>query len=157
MSEAAVEKREFQAIQSLNDGEVIAPDLRERIFKLEAALVALPDAAHRTIETMHHFAEGTYTRTVLMKKGELITGKIHKLDHVVIVSQGSAIVIGEEFGRVRITAPAIFKSAPGAKRVLLIEEDMIWTTVHPNPSNTQDMVQLEEELIAKNFEEVRSL
>lgn len=121
--------------------------LEEKIIRLQHALECLPTEFHHTIETMHHFLPGTYMRTVLMKKGDIIVGKRHKLEHVAIVSSGFALVLSAENGREWITAPAIFKSAPGAKRALLIEEDMVWTTIHPNPSNTQDLEALENELI----------
>lgn len=129
------------------------PELREKILALETVMKTHPDAIDQ-IEVMHHFTDGIYSRTCLMHAGDLIVGKIHKKEHLVVVSAGKAKVVSEEFGRKEIVAPCVFKSPPGVKRVLLIEEDMVWTTVHQNLSNTQDMGILEEELIAKEYSEV---
>lgn len=129
--------------------------LRVEIATLEAKMRENPGAFHE-LEVMHHFTKGIYARTVIMHAGELVVGKIHKKEHLVVVSQGSARVVSEEFGSVEIMAPQIFKSPPGVKRCLLILEDVIWTTFHENPTNTQDLAILEEELIAKDYEGVQS-
>lgn len=130
----------------------LTPEIaRNTVLALEAAMLRVPDAYKQALETMHHFAEGTYCRTVFMHAGSMITGKIHKLEHTVIISQGSASVYSEEFGTKVLHAPQIFVSPPGAKRVLFIHEDMIWTTVHKNPSNTRDLRVLESELMSEEY------
>lgn len=128
--------------------------LRKAVLGLEQVMLAAPDADKVALETMHNFTDGVYTRTVLMRAGSLITGKIHKQEHIVVVSQGAANVLSEEFGVKHITAPALFVSPPGVKRVLLIHEDMIWTTIHKNPTNTRDISILEAELIAADYSEL---
>lgn len=125
--------------------------IRGAIGNLEKAMIALPDDQKIALETKHSFADGIYTRTVFMKAGSLITGKIHKLEHIVVIGQGSASVVSEEFGSKMIKAPMVFVSRPYVQRALFVHEDMVWTTVHKNPSNTQDLDILEEELIAKDF------
>lgn len=126
--------------------------IRDSISQLEKSMIALPNEQKIAIETMHNFADGVYTRTVFMKAGSLITGKIHKLDHIVVIGQGSASVVSEEFGSKIIKAPMVFVSRPYVKRALFIHEDMVWTTVHKNPENTRDLDILEELLIAKDYE-----
>jgi hypothetical protein len=133
--------------------ELALPDIRDSIKSLEQALKSHPEACD-TLDVMHHFTDGIYCRTVLMRAGEVIVGKIHKKEHIVVVSAGRARVVSEEFGAKEIVAPAVFKSPPGVKRALHILEDMVWTTIHKNVSNTEDMSELEEELIAKNYDEV---
>lgn len=134
--------------------EVIKAENRERIESLADALKALPDKYKVTMETMHLFLKGMYARTVRMNAGELIVGKIHKEEHLVVISAGRAKVFAEEFGEaIEIAAPSVFVSPPGSRRTLLILEDMIWTTVHSTPE--RDLVKLEEELIAKTHDEVK--
>lgn len=130
------------------------PHIRESIHSLETTMKACPDSFD-TLEVMHHFTDGIYCRTVLMHAGELIVGKIHKREHIVVVSAGRAMVISEEFGAKEIVAPCVFKSPPGVKRALQILEDCVWTTIHKNETNTEDMSVLEEELIAKEYSEVK--
>lgn len=137
-------------------GEIDVPHMRASIKQLETAMKSCPDDVRiDELDVMHHYTDGVYCRTVLMNAGELIVGKIHKKEHIVVVSAGRASVISEEFGSKEIVAPAVFKSPPGVKRVLLIHEDMIWTTIHKNASNTEDLGILEEELIAKDYDEVK--
>ena len=44
-------------------------------------------------------------------------------------------------------------SKAGTKRALYAKTDLVWTTVHLNPTNTEDIGELEEEIIAKSYEE----
>lgn len=139
---------------AVSESKEITPlQMRTEINNLEQEMKAHPEAIS-VIDVMHHYTNGVYARTVLMKAGDLIVGKIHKHEHLVIVSAGRARVVSEEFGAKEIVAPSVFKSPPGVKRALLILEDMIWTTIHKNESNTQDMAVLEDELIAKDYSEV---
>jgi len=131
----------------------ITPELiRNSILSLETAMSGLPGETKLGLETMHNFTDGIYIRTVYMRAGSLITGKIHKLEHTVIVSKGRASIVSEDTGAREITAPMIFISPPGVKRLLFIREDMIFTTVHPNPTNTRDLAQLEAALMIESYE-----
>lgn len=131
-----------------------ALEIRQDILALEAACMAMPEEQRfHQLPLTHHFTDGIYVRTCMMRAGEIVIGKIHKLEHTVIISMGSAQVTSEEFGDRIISAPMVFVSPPGVKRALLIEEDMIWSTVHPNPTNTQDLAELEKQLIMESYEE----
>jgi hypothetical protein len=117
-------------------------------------MLAVPEDQKIGLETMHNFLPGVYTRTVFMKAGSLFTGKIHKQEHIAILSSGSASVVSEEFGSKLLKAPMVFVSPPGVKRLLFIHEDMVWTTVHPNPDDSRDLAKLEAELIAETYEDL---
>jgi quercetin dioxygenase-like cupin family protein len=119
--------------------------LREDVTALAEYLKDFPQ---EDIPVQHEFLDGVYMRTVFMKAGDIIIGKIHKQEHVAIISQGRATVLTEH-GTLEIKAPYLFKSPPGVRRALLIHEDMIWTTVHR--SDHKDLESLEEQLIAKDF------
>ena len=140
-------------VTTRQNNQIEKQELRQGIAALEAVARAHPDSFD-TLDVMHHFTPGIYCRTVLMRAGEIIVGKIHKREHIVVVSAGRASVISEEFGAKEIVAPAVFKSPPGVKRALHILEDMVWTTIHKNTSDTEDMSELEDELIAKDYGEV---
>jgi len=135
----------------------LSPEIiRGAIGQLQSAMVALPQETKIALETMHNFSDGIYVRTVFMKAGSVIVGKIHKLDHIVIIGKGSASVVSEEMGSQVISAPMIFHSRPYVKRALFIHEDMVWTTVHKNPTNTRDLDILEKELIAEDYAELKT-
>jgi hypothetical protein len=94
----------------------------------------------------HHFSPGIYCREIFMPAGTLVIGHIHKTQHLNIILSGSAAVLME--GQVHyVQAPAVIESNPGVQKVLLIEEDMRWITVHTNPSDSKDIRSIEESLI----------
>jgi quercetin dioxygenase-like cupin family protein len=121
------------------------PEVRQNVTEFAESLLQYPQ---EELPVQHDFLDGVYMRTVFMKAGLIVVGKIHKQEHVAIISKGSATVLTEN-GVIEITAPYIFKSPPGARRALVIHEDMVWTTVHR--SEHTDLEQLEEQLIAKDF------
>ena len=42
-------------------------------------------------------------------------------------------------------------SKAGTKRALYAETDLTWITVHANPTNTEDLKELEENIIAPTY------
>ena len=125
---------------------------REAIMRLEGVLREMPQAE---IKTTHHFAHGIYAREIFIPKGCMLTGKIHKTDHINVVSQGS-ITVWTEQGMKRVSAPFCFVAKPGTKRVGYAHEDTVWTTFHPNPEDTHDLALLEDRLIAPSFAELEA-
>jgi quercetin dioxygenase-like cupin family protein len=121
------------------------PEVRQNVTEFAESLLQYPQ---EELPVQHDFLDGVYMRTVFMKAGLIVVGKIHKQEHVALISKGSATVLTEH-GVIEIKAPFIFKSPPGARRALVIHEDMVWTTVHR--SDHTDLEQLEEQLIAKDF------
>lgn len=103
-----------------------------RIYDLEAALRKMPqvDCPVRNI-----FANGLYAREVTMPAGAVVTGVVHKTEHITILSKGRVRVIGGE----ELTAPCLFISKPGTKNAVWVIEEAVWTTIHANPTNEQDM------------------
>ena len=100
----------------------------------------------------HTFVDGAYVREIFMPKGTLLTSKIHKKKHPYFVLKGECSVLTDE-GVVRIKAPYHGITEPGTKRVLYIHEDTVWITVHVTEHT--DLKKIEEEIIAKNFDEVQ--
>lgn len=127
-------------------------DLREEILRLEAAMMAMPEH-HIQFKVMHHFAPKIYMRELFIPKGATLTGKIHKTEHLNILSQGHLSVMTED-GIKTLKASSVVKSQPGTKRVGHAHEDSIWITVHHNPDDETDPDKLEERLIAKTFGEL---
>jgi hypothetical protein len=115
----------------------------EQIMALEARIKEYPQ---HEFQTRHYFADGIYVREILIPAGVMLTGKIHKTAHVNIVSQGELLVWTEQ-GMKRIRAPYTFVSQPGTKRVGWAVSDTIWSTIHPNLDSTQDLAELERQLI----------
>lgn len=130
--------------------------MRERILRYEHKMDMHPDSVKgKELDVMcplkHTFVDGAYVREIFMPKGTLITSKIHKIKHPYFVMQGDCSVLTDE-GVIRIKAPYYGITKPGTKRILYIHEDSIWVTVHV--TKHKDLKDIEEEIIAKSFDEV---
>lgn len=126
---------------------------RQAMVHLEAtlrdlkALHGLPDP---DLPLSHVFAPGAYARTIFIPKDTLFVGKIHKHAHLNMLMQGDVSVSTEE-GPMRMQAPQVLCSKAGTKRVVYTHTDTIWTTVHLTDST--DLAEIEEQVIAKTYEE----
>lgn len=124
--------------------------MRNKILELEEAMLAEP-ATHVQLEVLHHFAPGVYMRELRIPKGVLLTGKIHKTEHLNIFLHGDLSVWTDQ-GMRRLDAHEIILSKPGIKRVGYAHEDSVWITVHANPADETDLKLIEERLVTNNFE-----
>lgn len=124
------------------------PSVRAKIDKLEKAM--LESGGKVEIRTTHYFANGVYAREIFIPKGTLLTGKIHKTEHLNIVSSGEISVLTEH-GPQRVKAPFTIVSKPGTKRVGYAHEDTVWTTIHGTTET--DLEKLEADLIADSHEQ----
>lgn len=132
---------------------------RDNMNVVEEGILAMDDALKgKEIEKLcpltHSYGDGCYIRQIFMPKGTLITSKIHKVTHPYFVMTGKASVATED-GVEIIQAPYQGMTQAGTKRALYIHEDMIWITVHV--TNETDLEKIEEEIIAKDFNEYDSL
>lgn len=136
-------------IETFRAPAVSRPEMRARVMKLEEALLKLPQA---DMPTMHLFAPGMYVRPILIPAGVALTGKIHVTEHFCFLMQGDIELLTEE-GVHHVTAPAILRSKPGAKRAGYAHTESIFVTVHA--TNETDLEKLEAELTAETFDDPR--
>jgi hypothetical protein len=130
--------------------------LRQRIYDLEAMLFQKQELENIGLEQIledddraqpdNLFTDGIYVRKLVMPAGTFVVAKRHAQEHVCIISQGRATVVTEK-GRQEIKAPMHFISPAGTKRVVLVHEDMVWTTIHR--TDKTDLKEIEAELIIK--------
>jgi hypothetical protein len=121
--------------------------MRSSICQLEEAMLQHPQVE---IKTTHYFAAGLYAREIFIPKGTLLTGKIHKTEHLNIISKGKISVATEDGNKI-IEAPCTIISRPGTKRAGYALEDTVWTTIHATKET--DLALLEQELIAESHEQ----
>ncbi|WP_208456700.1 hypothetical protein [Burkholderia vietnamiensis] len=109
------------------------------VNRLEAEVSKLPQAA---CPVWHHFAPGLYARQMFIPAGTVLTGAVHKTEHLCIVS--GDIDVTTDDGVRRITAQQlVIKSAPGAKRAGFTHADTFWTTVHATDETDLDKLVVE--------------
>ena len=91
-------------------------------------------------------ADGVLARTVLMPKGEIVVGEIHKYESINILVKGELKVWVN--GEVKhLKAPYMIKSDANTRKVAYILEDTVWTSIHR--VNSEDLEEIEEDIIVK--------
>lgn len=107
---------------------------RQSLKSMQERMLACTDAIIDPPVT-HRFVNGVYAREIFLPKGSITAGRIHKTDHVSVISMGAVEVITDylQSGDVDCSvhiAPATFISPVGTKRMVHALEDTIWTTFH---------------------------
>ena len=102
-------------------------------------------------EVIHHFSPGIYAREMRIKKGTVLTGKIHKTEHLCILN--GDIEIASQDGKGRFTGYLTFLSKPGVKRIGFAHEDTVFTTIHAIEGT--DIQSLEAALVVDTFEQYK--
>lgn len=118
--------------------------LKEQIEAVEAKCLPL-EQIHMPL--MHLFAPGIYCRQITMPRGTFVVGHEHKTEHFNVVLTGKARVIVDGI-TTEISAPCVFVSGAGVRKVLYIIEDMKWLTIHA--TDETNVAKLEELLIIKS-------
>ena len=99
--------------------------------------------------TSHYFAEGVYVREMRIPAGSVVVGKSHRYDEVCILMHG-LLMLGIDGDSKIVQAPYTFTASPGKKAVYVLE-DVIIANIHPNPSNTRDLAQIEAEVMMPEY------
>ena len=100
----------------------------------------------------HSFADGIYVREMTMKKGQLGFSAIHKHSYAFFLLTG-ILQTSSEDGVLELIAPCHIISPEGAKRIVYAQEDCVIVTVHANPTNTEDLKELEKMNVVFTWEE----
>lgn len=115
-----------------------APSL-EKIKALQSVIAGLPQI---DVTPNHYFADGMYGRELAIPAGNVVVGKTHRHEHLVLLTKGT-VTINTDKGMETISAPHTWVSQPGAKRVLYTHDDCVFFTVHLNHENSRDLEQIE--------------
>ena len=121
---------------------------RVKVEKAERVMEGLPQA---DCPITHHFAPGVYMREMFAPAGVLLTGAVHKTEHLSVLTKGRVFVLNGE-DRLEIVAPATVLSPKGVKRAIYAVEDSVWMTIHA--TNETDTARLVEELTTSTEDEL---
>ena len=122
---------------------------RDKMTIMEAAMMAMEQVE---LETNHYFADGTYTRELLIPAGTVLTGKIHRNSCINILAKGKIKVVTDD-AQYEIEAPYTFVSSPGAKKAGYAIEDSVWINVHPWDGQ-MNLEQIEHKTIVPSYEQL---
>lgn len=113
---------------------------RDQIAAIEAYIL---QGAQVETPTTHFFAPGLYARQMFIPAGTVLTGAVHKVEHLAIFV--GDITVWTEEGMKRLTGHHTFISKPGAKRVGYAHADT-WCTGFFSTDKT-DVAELERDLV----------
>tara|TARA_R110000744_G_scaffold285648_1_gene396983 strand:- start:85 stop:561 length:477 start_codon:yes stop_codon:yes gene_type:complete len=128
-----------ESLLKLADGDLIEGDGKEIVHSNKFPM-------------KHAFADGIYVREMLMNKDSAVVGAIHKHLHVWFLLTGHLVVVTEDFKEEYI-APCYVVAKPGSKRLIYAVEESRFVNIHKNPDNTQDLKELEKNIVAMNYKE----
>lgn len=120
---------------------------RRQIYALESHLFTRPEfhndkeMEEHGMKPIHRFVNGLYHRELTIPPGQIVVGKRHAIEHIVMLTQGSCLCITER-GQEHMTAPMTFISPAGEKRVVMtMEESCTWVTLHPTSKTELDEIE----------------
>lgn len=126
-------------------------DFEDRLRSFDGAVEGDSDLCPLT----HEFPPGLYVRTIRIPAGTVLTGKLHRHAHPNILQSGIVEVATEHDGVQRIEGPLFMVSKGLTKRALVAVTDVVWTTIHPNPTNSTDPKEIEESIIIDDLTEYK--
>lgn len=149
-----------------NSKNQLAKDFRSGITNVEKCFREIADGKNVIVGTKENpiipnsdicstesiFSHGVYAREMFVKKDSIVIGAIHKHEHISFLMSGHLTVVSEN-GVSEHKAPDVIVAGPGIKRIAYAHEDTIWYNVHGNPTNTEDLKELEKEMIVASYEE----
>jgi len=142
----------------------LAVSYKEKVKEIEDHLISIADGENiigsgteiiypeGLWEYKHSFADGIYIREMRMKKGQLGFSAIHKHSYGFFLLSG-ILASSKEGGVEEFVGPCYVISPQGAKRIVYAIEDCVITTVHANPTNTEDLNELAKINIVFTWEE----
>ena len=143
-----------------------AKSYKDKIEKIENYLTSIADGENIVVgngneliypdmwEYKHSFADGIYIREMRMKKGQLGFSAIHKHSYGFFLLSG-LLASSKEEGVEEFIAPCYIISPRGAKRIVYAMEDCVITTVHANPTNTENLKEIEENNVVFNWKDYK--
>ena len=100
----------------------------------------------------HDFSDQLYMRKMIMPAGSFVVSAIHHTDHFWFLMAGRILVTTDD-EEIEHIAPCYEKSIKGAKRLIKCLEDCVFINVHKNPTNTENIKEVEELLYSFTIEE----
>ena len=125
---------------------------REKVAYLGHFFLQLPQT-EAPVE--HIFGHQMYIREMRIPKGMIFLGRQHLKGHECTLISGSLIWVTPA-GRRYVEAPFTVHTEPGTHMVFYAITDIVGQTVHPNPTESRDVEQLEKEIF-EPFEAIQQL
>lgn len=113
---------------------VPAQSMRQKVEQLEAAMARLPQV-HCPIT--HFTAPGQMARRIEIPAGTVVTGAVHKVEHLVVIAKGRLRIVTDE-GTRDVVAGDVITCMPGMKNAVTALEDSAWVNVFATEETDPD-------------------
>lgn len=135
-------------------GKLTRDELRVAIAGMDQSIRDMPNTGSiDDCPVRNWFQPGVYCREITMPEGLIIVGRIHRHSHLNILSEGRCVVLTEG-GYEELQAPCTFISEAGTKRVVYCSETTVWTTIHANPDDEQDVGAIIDRLTVQSYDDI---
>jgi RimJ/RimL family protein N-acetyltransferase len=126
------------------------PAKADKRQELEKMMMTMPQTE---LTPIHHFAKGLYCRELFIPKGTLISGKVHKQEHIFILFSGEHVLCTDH-GPVTVKGPYFKISPPGTKRLGYALTDCVGMNILA--TDLTDPEEIEDTLTCCGIEEYES-
>ena len=124
---------------------------RKAIYEVEEFMFSLPGCYDDDqmeilgIKPIHRFVNGLYHRELTIPPNNVVVGKRHGVEHIVMLIAGECLCFTER-GVEYMKAPMTFISPAGEKRIVATQDkSCTWVTLHPTTKT--DLDEIEDEVI----------
>ena len=126
--------------------------MRKKIAEIGQCLLTIT-GQYCDLPVTHEFAEGMYIRRMLIPKGTLIVGKVHKRPCINVVESGDIAVLTES-GAMRVKNGFMSVTPAGLQKLGYANEDTIFTNIFSVDGNADANIEaLEQLLVCDSYDE----
>jgi len=79
-------------------------------------------------ECDHVFGGGMYARGLMIPAGELVIGRLHNQERIIVIASGSCVFVDED-RRMEVTAPWVGSFKKGSKTAVYAKTDCYWVAI----------------------------
>lgn len=108
--------------------------IREKVERLEEALRAVPQV---NCPITHFNAPGQMARRIEIPAGAVVTGAVHKVEHLIIIAKGRMHIVTDD-GTTEVRAGDVITCKPGVKNAVVALEDSAWVNVFATDETDPD-------------------
>lgn len=119
---------------------------KDRLLQLDAFLINSPQVE---CPLDHRFTENQWIRERMVPAGTLFSTYTWRIEHPFFGMMGELLIWDETNGWQLFKSPCQGITKAGTKRVVYAITDVVWVSVHFNPTNTRNIEELEEMWLEK--------
>ena len=107
------------------------------ILKMQAVMESMGCGTEGIPDATHVYTGDVCARTLILPKGSVIVGKMHRHEHLNIISYGHVKVLTFE-GSKEYIGHNVFVSPATVKRCVYAVEETCWTVIHATTADNEE-------------------